>query len=142
MHLLLLARAIGISVIAFGAGCAHPPKQQSCADVGGMPMIEYQLFFGRSIVGRSALTDREWAEFAEQVVTPRLPDGFTAFDAGGQWMNPATRRIVKENTKVVIVALPATEAAASAIEAVRDAYRARFHQQSVGMTAHPVCGSF
>ena len=53
-------------------------------------------------------------DFAEQVVTP-LPDGFTAFDADGQWINPATRRIIRQRTKVIIVATPATDAAASAI---------------------------
>jgi hypothetical protein len=40
------------------------------------------------------------------------------------------------------VALPDAPAAASAVAAVSDAYRAQYHQQSVGMTVHPVCGSF
>jgi hypothetical protein len=44
--------------------------------------------------------------------------------------------------QVIIVALPDTAAAASAVAAVRDAYRAEFHQQSVGMTVHPTCGAF
>ena len=105
-------------------------------------MLEYQLFFGRSIPEQSALTDQEWADFVAQVVTPHLPDGFTAFDAEGQWMNPATHRIVSEKTEVIIVAVPDTDAAASAIAAVKDAYRTRFRQQSVGMTVHPTCGAF
>ena len=105
-------------------------------------MLEYQLFFGRDIQGRPTLTDQEWADFAEQVVTPNLADGFTAFDAYGQWKNPATHRIAKEKTKVIVAALPDTEAAAHAIAAVRDAYRAQFRQQSVGMTVHPACGAF
>ena len=57
-------------------------------------------------------------------------------------MNPATRRIVKEKTKVIVVALPDTEAAAPAIAAVRDAYRTRFTNTSVGMIVHPTCGAF
>jgi hypothetical protein len=74
-------------------------------------MLEYELFFGRSIPGRSALTDREWAEFATHVVTPRLPDGFTAFDAEGQWMNPTTHRIIAERTKIIVAAVRAIPAA-------------------------------
>jgi hypothetical protein len=105
-------------------------------------MLEYHLFFGRDIAGRPPLTDPEWADFSQRVVTPNLPDGFTAFDADGQWMNPATHRIAKERTKVIIVALPDVPAAAPAIAAVSDAYRSQYHQQSVGMTVHPVCGSF
>jgi hypothetical protein len=38
--------------------------------------------------------------------------------------------------------MPATDAAASAIATVRDAYRTLFRQQSVGVTAHPICGAF
>ena len=100
-------------------------------------MLQYELFFGRSSV-----TDQDWAEFTAQVVTPHLPDGFTAFDADGQWMNPATHRISKERTKVIVVAMPDTPAGDAAIAAIKDAYRAQFHQQSVGTTVHPVCGAF
>jgi hypothetical protein len=131
-----------LCVITVVSGCAPTPSPLSCARVGGAPMLEYQLFFGRSIPGRPALMDQEWADFAEQVVTPHLPAGFTAFDADGQWMNPATHRISKERTKVLIVAVPDTADSASAIAAIKDGYRARFHQQSVGTTVHPTCGAF
>ena len=138
----LLAFGIAVGILGLVGGCTHSPTQPACARVGGGPMLEYQLFFGRDIRGRPALTDQDWADFAEQVVTPNLPDGFTVFDADGQWMNPATRRIVKEKTKVIVVALPDDEAAAPAIAAVRDAYRTRFQQHSVGMIVHPTCGAF
>jgi hypothetical protein len=96
----------------------------------------------RGIPVRAALTDQDWVNFTAQVVTPYLPAGFTAFDADGQWTNPATLRIVTEKTKVIIVALPDTAPAASAITAVRDACRAEFHQQSAGMTVRPICREF
>jgi hypothetical protein len=120
---------------------ACTPAPQSCMR-GLAPMVQYELFFGRDIAGRGPLTDQEWAEFAERVVTPHLPDGFTAFDADGQWMNPDTRRIIKEPTKVIIVAVPDTPASAAAIAAVRDAYQAQYHQQSVGTIVQPVCAGF
>jgi hypothetical protein len=105
-------------------------------------MLEYHLFFGRNIPTRPPLTDAEWAEFAARVVTTELPDGFTEFDAEGQWMSPLTRRISREPTKVIVVAAPDTPTAAAAIAAVRDAYRTQFHQQSVGTTVAPVCAAF
>jgi hypothetical protein len=104
---------------------------------GLSPMLEYQLYFGRSSV-----TDQQWAEFTQQVVTAHLPDGFTAFDADGQWMDPDTHRISKERSKVIVVAVPDTPASASAITAIKDAYRARFAQKSVGTTVAAVCGAF
>jgi hypothetical protein len=105
-------------------------------------MVEYHLFFGRGIPGRVPLTDAEWTDFATRVVTPNLPDGLTAFDAYGQWMNPATHRISGDPTKVIIVAVPDTPASAAAIKAVGDAYKSEFHQQSVGITVAPVCAAF
>ena len=105
-------------------------------------MLEYHLFFGRNIAGRQPLADAEWAEFAARVVTPNLPDGFTAFDAYGQWMNPATRRISSEPTKVIIVAVPDAPPSVRAIKAIEDAYKAEFRQQSVGTTVAPVCAAF
>ena len=88
------------------------------------------------------LTEQEWSEFTADVITPHLPDGFTAFDADGQWMNPITRRIIAEKTKVLLVVLPGTEAGANAVAAIRDAYQTKFHQHSVGIAVHPVCGAF
>jgi Protein of unknown function (DUF3574) len=57
-------------------------------------------------------------------------------------MNPTTHRIGSERTKVLVVAVPDTAASAAAIAVIKDAYRAQFHQQSVGTTIHPVCGAF
>jgi hypothetical protein len=136
------ARVIAVCLITVIGGCAQPPAVSSCASAGGAPMLEYVLFFGRGIAGRSPLTDQEWTDFTAQVVTPHLPDGFTSLDAEWQWMNPTTHRIIKERTKVIVVALPDTAAGASAIAAIKDAYRAQFHQQSVGTSVHQACGAF
>lgn len=100
-------------------------------------MLEYQLFFGRSNV-----TDQQWTDFSAQVVTPNLPAGFTAFDADGQWMNPATSTISHERTKVVLVAVPDTPVTRTAIARIKDEYRQWFHQISVGTAIYPVCGAF
>jgi hypothetical protein len=134
----VLLRTIALCVLT--AACTEPPP--SCTHVGGTPMLEYHLFFGRDIAGRPPLTDPEWADFAARVVTAQLPDGFTEFDAEGQWMNPVTHHISRDPTKVIIVAVPDTPATVAAIATVKDANRARFHQQSVGTTVAPVCAAF
>jgi hypothetical protein len=137
-----LIRAIVICGIGLASGCANAPSKPACVDPGLTPTLEYELFFGRGIPARRALTEQEWAEFTAEVITPHLPDGFTAFDADGQWKNPTTRRIIKEKTKVLLVVLPGTDAAATAIASIRDAYRTKFNQQSVGIAVHPVCSAF
>lgn len=132
------ARLTFLASLAVFAACSPPAP---CTH-SGASMLEYHLFFGRDIPGRSPLTDAEWADFAARVVTPNLPDGFTAFDAFGQWMNPASHRISAESTKVLIIAVPDTPASEAAIRAIEDAYKAEFHQQSVGTTVAPVCAAF
>jgi hypothetical protein len=100
-------------------------------------MLVAELFFGRGIKGREPLSDAEWAEFAAQTITPNFPDGFTVFDGDGQWRNPQTGRIAGTRTKILLVAAPRTPIRAAG--GVTDAYKARFHHQSVG-TTRDSCG--
>lgn len=105
-------------------------------------MTVVQLFFGKSIPGRDPLTDAEWSKFAEQTLSVSFPDGFTAYDADGQWFDPATHEIVRERSKVVLVAVPGAKTLARKIDAVSSAYRAQFHQQSVGVIVESACAAF
>ena len=120
---------------AFALSACTPPFR--CDRVGGAPMLEYQLFFGRSNV-----SDSDWTNFTAQVITPSLPDGFTTLDAYGQWMNPDTQRISGERTTVLIVAVPDTPTSTVAIARVKDEYRVRFRHIAVGTVIHPVCAAF
>jgi hypothetical protein len=126
-------RATALWSMLLLAGCTG----LTCERLGGTPMVEYQLFFGRSNV-----SDQAWAEFAAQVITPDLPAGFTELDADGQWMNQGTRQISRERSKVVIVAVPDTPVTASAIAHIKDEYRQRFAQIVVGTVVYPVCAAF
>jgi hypothetical protein len=126
------------------AGCEAPPPATAprCSADSGKPMLLVDLFFGRAIHGRNDLTDREWAAFVDDVVTPALPDGFTVFDADGAWMNPVTHKTIHEHSKVLTVALAEGSGALAAVSRIRTAYQSQFHQQLVGMTVQPACGSF
>ena len=105
-------------------------------------MLVAELFFGRNIRGRAPLTDAEWRAFAGEIVTPNFPDGFTVLDGDGQWRNPATRQIARERTKILLVAAPRVPDLAQRLSAVIDAYKARFHQQSVGIITRDSCAAF
>jgi hypothetical protein len=130
-------------VIAVLAGCTAPPGiSVRCEPTLGHPMLVYDLFFGRAIPGRPDLTEAEWQTFQNQVITPNLPNGYTLFDANGAWMNPVTRKTIQETTKVLIAALPDDPGSLVAINRIRSAYQAQFHQQLVGMTVQPGCGAF
>ena len=114
----------------------------SCAAGMGPPVIVFSLYFGESIPGRDDLTKAEWQHFLDATVTPYLPNGYTVWDANGAWMNPMTRKTIKEPTKILAVALPVSQASLDAVNQVREAYQVQFHQQIVGMTAAQACGAF
>ena len=85
------------------------------------------------------MPDEAWASFAATVLTPAFPDGFTVYEAAGQWRDPATRETVRERTRVMQVFGPA---ASAQVTVVRDAYRVRFHQVSVGEAVGSACAAF
>ncbi|WP_158258675.1 DUF3574 domain-containing protein [Rhodopila globiformis] len=105
-------------------------------------MLVFNLFFGKSIPRRGDLTQAEWQQFLDDSVTVNLPNGYTVVDASGAWMDPTTRRTIKEASKLLIVALPVTPLSLAAVNRIRNEYQSRFRQQLVGMTVEPACGSF
>ncbi|KPB77637.1 Lipoprotein [Pseudomonas syringae pv. maculicola] len=44
-----------------------------------------------------------WREFLDKEVTPRFPDGFTAFDAYGQWRDKGAAQPERLSTKVIVI---------------------------------------
>ncbi len=106
------------------------------------PMVVTQMFFGRDIVGRAPLTDAEWSQFVGDTLARDFPDGFTVSDGDGQWLDPKTRRVAHERSKIVIIAAAPTTDLARRTAEVTNAYRTRFHQESVGVLTTTECGSF
>ena len=106
-------------------------------------MVVAELFFGRDKDGRRTVSDAEWADFLSSVVTPSFPDGLTVFDGYGQWRNPATEVIGRSpRVKIVLIAVKAAPDLAPRLSAVIDAYKVRFHQQSVGVITRDACAAF
>lgn len=125
------------------AGCAGGEARQVCAAGAGSPVVVYDLFFGRTIDGRARpVSAAEWGGFVERVVTPNLPAGFTVLDGEGQWQDPATGKIMREPTKILIVAAPPTGQTAAAIDTIKEAYKRQFRQRSVGVVSHTGCADF
>lgn len=130
------------------AACAPAPNTgpgtmaESCPAAFGGPLLMFHLFLGRSMPPFGEVTDGEWDKFANQIVTPALPNGYTVYDATGAWMSPASGKTIRERTKVLMAALPDTPGSIAAVKRISNDYRVKFHQQVVGMTVTPACGSF
>jgi hypothetical protein len=131
IHALLL----GISA------CAPVPQPYACLLPSEQRMLVAEVFFGRNVAGR-ILTEAEWEGFAARAITPNFPDGFTVFDGEGQWQNPQTGHIGRERSKILLVAVKRDQDLAGRLAAVTDAYKAEFHQQSVGVITRDSCAAF
>jgi hypothetical protein len=129
-------------LLAGVSACAPRVLSDACLLPAQQRMVVAELFFGRAIRGRAPLSDAEWAEFAAQTITPNFPDGFTVFDGEGQWRNPHTGHIAHEQTKILLVAAPPTPDLGRRLATVIEAYKARFHQQSVGLITRDACAAF
>jgi hypothetical protein len=143
---------IAFCIVPLLAACAAPNGTTSstatsgapvsCAGDTGSPMRIFELYFGRAVKGRRDVTDQEWNEFRDKVITANLPEGYTVLDGTGAWLNPDTHLTKTEHMKLLIAAEPDTPASLAAIQRVRVAYETTYNQKSVGVTTHSGCGNF
>ena len=117
-----------------GAQIACRADQKSSAVV--------EMMFGRKIGDRIAVTNTAWARFVDREITPRFPDGLSVVDAAGQWMDTDKKRVVREPSKIVTIVLRDSAKGQSEIDAIAEAYKKRFKQQSVGVIVRGACVSF
>lgn len=130
---LLLAAALG------GCVTTKPPIAAACG-MGQERLRTAQLFFGRNAAGKPAVSEVQFRKFVDEEVTPRFPDGMTVMDGGGHWRGEENK-LIREAAKVVLIVLPKGRDADSRVEAVRNAYREWFHQDSVMLITQASCVS-
>jgi hypothetical protein len=133
---------IATALIALAIPRISATQETSCPLAGERPMLVAQLFFGLSVKGRGPVTPKEWRVFVRQNVAPRFPDGFTVYDAHGDWLDPVSHSVVRENSKVMIIAAEDSVETRRKITEVSEFYRKAFHQQSVGVITSRECAAF
>jgi hypothetical protein len=119
-----------------------PATAQLACQGGQKNMAVAELMFGRKIGDRIGVGNASWARFVDTEITPRFPDGLSVVDAAGQWRDTKTKRVVREPSKLVTIVLKDAAADQPALEAIADAYKRRFRQQSVAIIVRPACVSF
>ena len=103
---------------------------------------QIELMFGRNVRGRPGVGDAAWARFLTREITPRFPDGLTVLDAAGQWRDPASGRLARERSKLVIIVTATDPPVDGRIAAIVAAYKQQFRQKSVGVVTSDVCAAF
>ena len=98
---------------------------------GMEPVTLERLYFGRKTADSLSVTDSAWAVFVKDVVSSRLPSGFTFWAAEGEWRG-SDGRSHHEPSFVLEVVHPSRSAAVdSAMLAIIAEYKRRFNQESV-----------
>lgn len=82
----------------------------------------------------------QWSQFLQAVVTPRFPEGFTVWQASGQWRS-SDGSIVREPSYVLQLIHAEDEARDKAISEIMSEYKTQFRQEAVLKTRSPVCVS-
>jgi hypothetical protein len=135
-----LRLALSAVVLLSLAACATMRPQASCP-AGQQRLRTAQLFFGHRVADEPKVSEAAFHRFVDEELTPRFPDGLTILDGGGQWRGPENK-MIREASKVVLIVLPGRGDAGQQIEAVRTAYKTRFHQDSVLLITQPACVAF
>ena len=125
LTLVLLAAAAPVAAVPVTV-IEHP------ASIAQEKFVRSELYFGLTKPDKSVLTDAEWSQFVDEVITPRFPAGFTVLSGLGQWRT-AAGNIAKENSKVFVVVYPKRErsSAGKKLNEIRAEYKKRFEQESV-----------
>jgi Protein of unknown function (DUF3574) len=126
-------------VLALGGGA----DAQLLDCLGGQrPTQVAELMFGRNIGSRLGVQEAEWSRFVDREIISRFPNGLTVLNAGGQWRDEATNKIIREPSKLVQIVLPGQVDDIARLNEIVAAYKRRFKQQSVVMIVRPACVSF
>jgi len=136
----ILLRAATAAVLVVCAGGAY--AQLVDCHGGQRPTQVAQLMFGRKIGDRIAVSEAAWVRFLDREIIVRFPAGLTVVNGVGQWQDKSTKKIVREPSRIVEIVLPGEVDDIDRLNAIAEAYKTRFKQQSVGMIVRPACVSF
>jgi hypothetical protein len=143
-YLKLPALALAFAGLGVGAIAAYRFKATEPAAVcrvGTAAYARLELLFGLGKQGGGEVSEEEWRAFLETEVTPRFPDGLTVLAAYGQWRN-RSGEVSKEPSRVLVIWHRRDADSETAIEAIRQAYKAQFGQESVMRVDGVSCVSF
>jgi hypothetical protein len=132
----------GIALLIAGSTGLAAQGPTSACHAGQQPKLMAELTFGRDIGRHVGVSEAAWRRFLARELTPRFPDGLSVVDALGQWRDRSTGRIVREPSKLVMIVLPGNADDQARLDAIVEAYKRQFQQQSVGVIVQPACAAF
>ena len=138
------------ATLVFAAGAFAGGKWSSPVEAQGFTVVmdcgvassaqlRTTLYFGLTRA-KGPISELEWQIFLRDEVTPRFPEGLTAWEAEGQWRS-AAGTIDHERSKVLLLVHADTAEARRGVQDVIATYRRLFDQESVLWESSRVCVS-
>ncbi len=125
-----------VSIIFITPGCsnilanAQPHTFRSPAlNSNKKIFVQEELYFGLSKPS-GVVSETQWQQFLNGVMTPRFREGLTVKDAYGQYMNKSGK-LSQEKTKLVILIYENSLAKNQMVEEAIANYKRTFQQESV-----------
>lgn len=118
-------------------GC-HSMSMTSCGGES-QPAVQELVYFGTDRPS-GRVTSEDWAQFLSAVVTPRFPDGLSAWQASGQWRS-ASGAIIREPSYVLSLVHSDDVQTNQAVQEIVSSYKTRFQQEAVLRVRSVTCMS-
>jgi hypothetical protein len=109
--------------------------------VGDTALVRDVVYFGRNRPDGGTVSDPEWRQFLDEIVTPRFPAGLTVVAATGQWKG-ASGVVETERSQVVTLFHAGGDGARRAVAEIAAEYKRRFRQEAVLRERAPTCARF
>ena len=135
----------GLLLLA-GYACARPAAPERAApaaycEAGDTTMVRDVVYFGRNRPGGGVVSEAEWQDFLDQVVTPRFPNGLTVVHGDGQWRGQSGM-VEREQAEVLTLLHGGSAESRKAVAEVVSEYKQRFGQEAVLRERLSACASF
>ena len=132
-----LALVMVLTAQLMGCSTALAPR---CA-AGLEARVIDTLYFGTGMPAGGRVSPTDWQRFIDEEVTPRFPDGLTAWPASGQWRG-GDGRIAQEPSYVLTLVHGGDARADAAVAALSARYKALFRQEAVLRVRSSGCVGF
>jgi len=93
-------------------------------------LFKDELYFGLTKPGGEIISESEWQEFVNVVITPHFREGLTVLNGDGQFLN-SSGILVIEKSKIVILIYEKRPEKERAIQKIITTYKHTFQQESV-----------
>lgn len=137
-----LVLSAAVPSLAQQTGTKTPAVSSVCGTlVNAERFARTELFFGLSKPDGSQVTEAEFQNFVDTVVTPLFPDGLTLLSGAGQFQG-SSGEVIQEGSKLLILLYTFDQESSAEVEQIRQEYKDAFQQQSVLRVDEPSCVSF